>query len=124
MSNSNSLPPIQIFIETCQLDSVANFLSFSDSVVSIARGYGLEGYIDGTILRPAANVAPPILAAGATPGQPVIPSATANNSTSPTLEEWDIRNARIAALIYLNVKDPRGIGLNPNLTALDMWNKI
>ncbi|KAJ3827037.1 hypothetical protein F5880DRAFT_1475246, partial [Lentinula raphanica] len=124
MSTSNSLPPIQIFVETRQLDSVVNFLSFSDSIVSITRGYGLEGYIDGTIPRPAANVAPSLLAAGTTPGQPVIPSPTANNLVTPTLEEWDIRNARVAALIYLNVKDPRGIGLNPNMTSLEMWNKI
>ncbi|KAJ3777154.1 hypothetical protein FB446DRAFT_784514 [Lentinula raphanica] len=64
MSNSNTLPPIQFFAEARQLDNVSNFLSFSDSIVSIARGYGLEGYLDGTITRPAGNVAPPVLAAG------------------------------------------------------------
>ncbi|KAJ3723034.1 hypothetical protein C8R42DRAFT_641328 [Lentinula raphanica] len=38
MSTSNSLPPIQIFVETRQLDSVVNFLSFSDSIaISTAR---------------------------------------------------------------------------------------
>ncbi|KAJ3772479.1 hypothetical protein FB446DRAFT_618112, partial [Lentinula raphanica] len=122
--NSNSLPPIQIFVETRQLDSVSNFLAFSDSIVSITRGYGLEGYIDGSIPRPAGTIAPFVLAAGSTPGQPVIPTPTANNSNSPTLEEWELRNARVAAIIYMNIKDPRGIGLNPNQSALEMWNKI
>ncbi|KAJ3833556.1 hypothetical protein F5878DRAFT_665550 [Lentinula raphanica] len=96
MSNQSSLPPIQTFPETRLLDNVADFLSFSDSIVSIARGYGLEGYIDGTIPRPAANEAPQILAAGTTPGQPVIGTPTANNSRSPSFDEWEIRNARIA----------------------------
>ncbi|KAJ3839638.1 hypothetical protein F5878DRAFT_535201, partial [Lentinula raphanica] len=124
MSSSNTLPPIQIFPDSRQLDSIVNFLAFSDSIISIARGYGLEGYIDGSIPRPAANIAPDILAAGPTPGQPVIPTPTANNSPSPSINEWELRNARIAAIIYMNVKDPRGIGLNPNLVAVDMWNRI
>ncbi|KAJ3717868.1 hypothetical protein C8R42DRAFT_644483 [Lentinula raphanica] len=70
MSNSNSLPPIQTFAESRQLNNIANFLAFSDSIVSIARGYGLEGYIDGTITRPTAS-APAVMAAGAVPGQPL-----------------------------------------------------
>ncbi|KAJ3742759.1 hypothetical protein EV360DRAFT_76678, partial [Lentinula raphanica] len=70
MSNSNSLPPIQTFAESRQLDNITNFLSFSDSIISITRGYGLEGYIDGSIPRPASNVAPAVLAAGAVAGQP------------------------------------------------------
>ncbi|KAJ3831287.1 hypothetical protein F5878DRAFT_549737, partial [Lentinula raphanica] len=126
MSNSNSLPPIQTFTESRQLDSIANFLSFSDSIISITRGYGLEGYIDGSISRPASNIAPNVLAAGAVAGQSVIPvsTPTPNNSNAPSLDEWELRNARVAAIIYMNVRDPRGIGLNPNLTALEMWTRI
>ncbi|KAJ3968998.1 hypothetical protein EV361DRAFT_964433, partial [Lentinula raphanica] len=107
MSANNSLPPIQSFGETRQLDSVRHFLSFSDSVISIARGYGLEGYLDGSIPRPGTNTAPAVLAAGSTPGLGVIAGPTPNNSPNPSQDEWEIRNARLAAIIYLNAKDPR-----------------
>ncbi|KAJ3765377.1 hypothetical protein FB446DRAFT_795111 [Lentinula raphanica] len=120
MSTANTLPQIQTFAESCQLESVTNFLSFSNSIVSIARGYSLEGYIDGTIPHPSANIAPSVLAAGATPGQPVIPTPTSNNSPTPLIDEWDLRNARLAAMIYMNVKDPHGIRLNLNQTAKDI----
>ncbi|KAJ3833431.1 hypothetical protein F5878DRAFT_665659, partial [Lentinula raphanica] len=106
MSNSNSLPPIQTFSESRQLNNITNFLLFSDSIISITRGYGLEGYIDGSISRPASNVAPAVLAAGAVAGQPVIPAPTSNNSNAPSADEWELRNARVAAIIYMNVRDP------------------
>ncbi|KAJ3816799.1 hypothetical protein F5878DRAFT_549290, partial [Lentinula raphanica] len=124
MSTQSSLPPIQVFVESRQLDNIANFLSYSDSIVSIARGYGLEGYLDGTISRPDLNAAPAVMAAGPNSGVGVVPLATSNNSTKPSRDEWDIHNARIAAIIFLNVKDPRGIGLSPTLTAQDMWSHI
>ncbi|KAJ3719312.1 hypothetical protein C8R42DRAFT_643569 [Lentinula raphanica] len=73
MSNANNLPPVQHLPKNRQLDGVANFLAFRDSIVSTVRGYGLEGYLDGSIPRPPANVAPAVLAAGPNPGQNVIP---------------------------------------------------
>ncbi|KAJ3824815.1 hypothetical protein F5880DRAFT_1505947, partial [Lentinula raphanica] len=68
MSATNALPSIQYFAENRQLDNVGNFLSFSDSIISLARGYGLEGYLDGSIPRPNANSAPALMAAGPNPG--------------------------------------------------------
>ncbi|KAJ3718889.1 hypothetical protein C8R42DRAFT_711147, partial [Lentinula raphanica] len=76
MSNANNLPPIQNLPENRQLDGVSNFLAFSDTIVSTVRGYGLEGYIDGSITRPAAGMAPALLAAGPNPGQPTFPVPT------------------------------------------------
>ncbi|KAJ3836801.1 hypothetical protein F5878DRAFT_506444, partial [Lentinula raphanica] len=124
MSNSASLPPIQNFAENRQLEGTSNFLAFSDSVVSTARGYGLEGYLNGSIPRPNVTTAPAVMAAGAAPGQPLVAVPTANNSTTPTTAEWDLRNARLAAIIFLNVKNPRGIGLSPTQTAEELWNRI
>ncbi|KAJ3968822.1 hypothetical protein EV361DRAFT_870548 [Lentinula raphanica] len=97
MSNANNLPPVQHLPENRQLDGVANFLAFRDSIVSTVRGYGLEGYLDGSIPRPPANVAPAVLAAGPNPGQNVIPVSTANNSATPSEAEWELRNARVAS---------------------------
>ncbi|KAJ3724019.1 hypothetical protein C8R42DRAFT_641119 [Lentinula raphanica] len=78
MSNANSLPPIQYLPENRQLDGVSNFLAFSDSIVSTAHGYGLElGYLNGSIPRPPANVAPAVLATGPNPGQNNNPTANA-----------------------------------------------
>lgn len=125
MSNqSATLPPIQYFPEKNQLENTSNFLAFSDAIVNIARGYGLSGYLDGTIVRPAGSTAPATLAAGAVGAQPVIPVTTPVNSLNPNVSEWDLRDGRLASIIFQNVKEPRAIGINATDTASVMWSTI
>ncbi|KAF5390463.1 hypothetical protein D9757_005175 [Collybiopsis confluens] len=122
-SVTSSLPTIQHFPDNCQLQGVSNFLAFTDHVISLAYGNGLFGYLDGSIARPAGNNLPQLLAAGAAGGA-VHPVATLVNSTTPSLAEWCLRNARLAYIIYINVKDPRAIGLKPDDSANTLWVKL
>jgi hypothetical protein len=84
-----------------------NWVSFKDMILSLARGRGYEGYLLGSIPRTMAATF-----AG---------HSTLANSVVPSTEEWDLRSGQMAALIYLNVKDPKAHGLSASDTPFDMW---
>ena len=117
MLNSSSLTPVQYFPESHQLDNAGNFLLFCNAVFNTAKGYGLLSYLNGTISRPNATSAPAVLAAGANPGQPVIPAPIPINLPNPTDTEWEVCNRHHAAVIYSNIKDPHANSLDVTNTA-------
>ncbi|KAJ7449606.1 hypothetical protein FB451DRAFT_1053102, partial [Mycena latifolia] len=89
-----------------QLDD-QNWPSFKNTLISLARGRGLEGYLTGAIQR---SVAP------TWNGHP-----TPANSIFPSTEEWDLCDGLVSALLYQNIKDPEAHGLEVNGTAHLMW---
>ncbi|KAJ6485498.1 hypothetical protein DFH09DRAFT_1339776 [Mycena vulgaris] len=106
----SSLMSVPILPAEKQLDD-ANWGSFKDTIVSLLRGRGLDGYPLGTILRSSAQTYP---------GLYVIPT-TAANSRTPSQDEWDLRDANAGAIIYQNVVDPIAHGLVPTETSRQMW---
>src|ERR1700761_8625951 len=90
----------------------ANYASWRDTVYSLLRGKGLIGYALGTIARPVG------------PSPYTTAQATALNSTTPTGEEWELRNSIAGAIIYQNVKDPRAHNLDPPDESHKMWTTL
>jgi hypothetical protein len=86
-----------------------NWGSWMDSVISAVRGRGLWGNVAGDILRTEAPYS----------GHPSLA-----NSTTPLTEEWDLRDAIAAAIIYGNIVDPRAHGIEVNDTSRGMWVKL
>lgn len=117
-SNPNSLPKLLIFPEDCQLAGLSNWAVFRDHLKSVARSTGLGGYLDGSISPP------PIPALPALGTAIVIPASTQINSRNPSPEEWELRDNRLAGIVYQNIKDPRSIGVTQDMTSNNMWRKL
>ncbi|KAF5390760.1 hypothetical protein D9757_004410 [Collybiopsis confluens] len=110
-SNPNSLPNLITFPEDKQLVGLNNWAVFRDHVKSVARSAGLNGYLDGTISAPIPVATAPNVA----------PVVTPVNSRTPTPEEWELRDARLAGIVFQNIKDPRSIGVTQDMTLNVMW---
>ncbi|KAJ7303771.1 hypothetical protein DFH08DRAFT_976798 [Mycena albidolilacea] len=87
---------IPIFAAEKQLAD-ANWSLWEERIISSLCGRGLYGYPSGSILCPQ---------------HPMSLHVTSANSTSPSTEEWDLRDAMASAIIYQNVVDPRVHGLS------------
>jgi hypothetical protein len=123
MSNST----ITILSAEKQFDG-QNWASFQDIMISLARGKGYEGYLNGNIPRPTAAAPPGPSAAGFATSiyNPSIstaggPTASLANSSTPSQAEWDLRDGQMGAMVYQNVKDPKAHGLSPTDTSREMW---
>ncbi|KAF5353776.1 hypothetical protein D9757_013865 [Collybiopsis confluens] len=111
LSNPSALPNLITFPEAKQLVGLSNWAVFWDHVKSIARSAGLNGYLDGTITAPISVATAPN----------VVPVVTPVNSRNPTPEEWELRDARLAGIVFQNIKDPRSIGVTQDMTSNVMW---
>ncbi|KAJ7708704.1 hypothetical protein B0H17DRAFT_1191208 [Mycena rosella] len=87
--------------------SDSNWVSFKDTILSLARGQGYESYLVRTTLRTVAAT----FAGHATPV----------NSSTPSTEEWDLRSGQMGSIIYLDVKDPKAHSLSASNTPYEMW---
>ncbi|KAF5346552.1 hypothetical protein D9757_014186 [Collybiopsis confluens] len=132
-SNPSALPNLITFPEDKQLVGLTNWAVFRDHVKSVARSAGLNGYLDGTITAPlsvatAPNVVPvvmPVNSRNPTPEEwNVVPVVTPVNSRNPTPEEWELRDARLAGIVFQNIKDPRSIGVTQDMTSNVMWTAL
>ncbi|KAJ3739261.1 hypothetical protein DFH05DRAFT_1530542 [Lentinula detonsa] len=112
-SNANSLPNLISFPDDRKLIGLNNWAVFCDHLRSVARATGLTGYLLGTILAPSSD----------TSTSPAPPS-TPINARNPSLEEWELRDGRLAGIIYQNIKDPRSIGITEMMTANGMCRDI
>ncbi|KAJ3765789.1 hypothetical protein FB446DRAFT_829149 [Lentinula raphanica] len=113
---ANSLPGLIAFPEDRQLIGLSNWAIFCDHMKSVARATGLTGYLDGTIPAPS----PP----ASTPTSTITPAATSINSRSPSVDEWKLRDGRLAGIIYQNVRDPRSVGITEDMSAHTMWERL
>lgn len=126
MSYVSSLPNLILFADDRQLAGTSNWVVFKDNLQVVARSSGLLGYLTGSIIAPLLSA--PTAAAVAVP--PAVPTAapavvaTPINSRNPSVEEWELRDGRLAGIIYQNVKDPRSIGLDQIMSAHQMWNTL
>ncbi|KAF5358872.1 hypothetical protein D9757_012294 [Collybiopsis confluens] len=106
-----------------QLLGLANWATFRDHLKSTARSTGLLGYLDGSIQPvPPIPVAGPVVPGGIPPTVPTLP--TPINSRTPSVEEWELRDGRLAGIIYQNIKDPRSIGVTEDMSSNAMWVKL
>ncbi|KAF5346276.1 hypothetical protein D9757_014842 [Collybiopsis confluens] len=122
-SNPNSLPNLIVFAEDRQLLGITNWATFGDHLKSTARSTGLLGYLDGSIQPvPPIPVAGPVVPSFLPPTIPAVP--TPINSRTPSIEEWELRDGRLAGIIYQNIKDPRAIGVTEDMSSNAMWVKL
>ncbi|KAF5367205.1 hypothetical protein D9757_012230 [Collybiopsis confluens] len=106
-----------------QLLGITNWATFRDHLKSTARSTGLLGYLDGSIQPvPPIPVAGPVVPGGIPPIVPAVP--TPINSRTPSTEEWELRDGRLAGIIYQNIKDPRAIGVTEDMSSNAMWVKL
>jgi len=78
--------------------------------LSLLRGRGIDGYVDGSISRPQA----PTFA-----NHPSLP-----NSTMPSTEEFDLRNGLASAVLYQSMEDPIAHGIMASDSARTIWVKV
>ncbi|KIK54000.1 hypothetical protein GYMLUDRAFT_249898 [Collybiopsis luxurians FD-317 M1] len=123
-NSSSNLPATQYFPDNRQLDGSGMYIPFKDAVKNLTRAYGLLGYLDGRIPRPSANAAPAVLAGGPIAGQPVMGTPSPINSLTPSESEWDLRDGRLAGIIFQNIKDPRGLGIDAKMNAKAMLDAV
>ncbi len=118
------------FAEAKVLVGATNWPAFKNQVISAVRAAGHLGYLSGAIVNPAPALTPAI--PGGMPAVPVVltttttttTASTAPNSNSPSAEEWEMRDAWVAALIYQNVDDPDAHSLDPSATSAIMWHSL
>ncbi|KAJ3831720.1 hypothetical protein F5878DRAFT_520597, partial [Lentinula raphanica] len=96
----------------------SNWAVFRDHLKSVARATGLTGYLDGSITAPK----PSQSTSSDLPS--VATSSTPINSRNPSTEEWELRDGRLAGIIYQNIRDPRSIGVTEVMTSNEMWNRL
>ncbi|CAK5275203.1 unnamed protein product [Mycena citricolor] len=89
----------------------ANWANFEEIMISMARGRGVDGYLFGTVLNPTAFVAS---SAGYTP----------LNATTPSPDEYMLRDGWVAAMLYQNIKDPRSHDLKGSDSANLIWTTL
>ncbi|KAJ3794086.1 hypothetical protein GGU11DRAFT_759433 [Lentinula aff. detonsa] len=132
-SNANALPNLMSFPEDRQLVGLSNWAVFRDHLKSVARATGLTGYLDGTTVSPISSNAPLNPASSmsstestTTPVPATLTSSTFTpiNSRTPSAEEWELRDGRLAGIIYQNIKDPRSVGVNDFMSAHGMWTRL
>ncbi|KAK1221961.1 hypothetical protein PQX77_015204 [Marasmius sp. AFHP31] len=99
-----SLGNILTFSEDRRLVGIQNWPQFKDHVISIVRGKGLLGYLEGSIPQPTPKLLPST-------------QATNANPTTPSAEEWSLNEGYVACMVYQNIEDPDTFGLTPDMAA-------
>ncbi|KAG6838398.1 hypothetical protein C0991_011919, partial [Blastosporella zonata] len=111
-NTSNNLPPT--FPDDQQFDG-DNYIAFRDRALLAARARGALNYLNGTITKPS----PP------SPGTTTTTTeSTPWTSHTPSLEEWEVRDAWALSLLIYNTKNPVGLGVNMAGTAAQAWKAL
>jgi len=111
-TKANTTP---IFPTSEQFDG-QNFIAFKRRIIIAARATGARAYLDGT---PSPVPKPQPLLSGALPPEP-----TEWTSTSPSPNEWEVRDAWVLSLIIFNTINPVGLGVKMDGTAAEAWTSI
>ncbi|KAG6838548.1 hypothetical protein C0991_010759 [Blastosporella zonata] len=110
-NTSNNLPPT--FPDDQQFDG-DNYVAFRDRALLAARARGALNYLNGNITKPS-----PL-----SPNAATTIDATPWTSCTPSLEEWEVRDAWALSLLIYNTKNPIGLGVNMTGTAADAWKAL
>ncbi|KZP02894.1 hypothetical protein FIBSPDRAFT_769796, partial [Athelia psychrophila] len=95
-------------------------------LLSIAtKARGVNGYIDGSISQPATITA---ATSGTAPSAPLSvtlpPDPTLWISTTPSYEEWVVRDAYTLSMIVNNVTDMVGLGVKTDGSAHEAYKSL
>ncbi|KAJ3900002.1 hypothetical protein F5879DRAFT_1056462 [Lentinula edodes] len=114
--NSLSIPR---FPESSQLSGENTWRIFKDQVLAHIEVRELKGYLDGTIIRPPMGgyISTSTLYPPATTSTPVY-------SSTPFPHEWRQRDRMAASIIYLNIVDPVGLGVEHEKPAYHIWAEL
>ncbi|KAF8059309.1 hypothetical protein FPV67DRAFT_1426546 [Lyophyllum atratum] len=107
MTTTGNNPPI--WAEEYKFDGT-NFVGFKGRILVTTRLRGALGYLEGKITKPTAL-----------PSSALPPEPTEWESNSPSLDEWNKRDAWVLALITYNCKNPMGYGIKMDGTGADAW---
>lgn len=110
-STNSSNPPT--FPEEAHFDGT-NYTTFKNRILIAARAQGAHGYLDGTIGKPDIGIT----------DTKVEVKPTEWSSKTPSLEEWEERDAWTLGLIIYNTKNPVGLGINMDGTAAKAWTTL
>ncbi|CAK5269033.1 unnamed protein product [Mycena citricolor] len=111
---TTNLPATPILPEEQKLTTDgANWATFKEVMISMARGRGVEGYLFGTVAEPAGFVAN----TGSLGFSPL-------NSTMPSPDEYSLRDGWVAAMLFQNIKDPRSHDLKGTDSAHLIWTTL
>ena len=129
MTSQNSNPPV--FSDDKKFNG-DNFYTFCTLVLTAAQARGVIGYLDGTIQKPTGTTLPttiPIVSAGSTTtGSTTITTtpqaATEWYSKTPSLEEWEVRDAWALGLLIFNTLNPVALGVVTTNTAANAWTSL
>jgi hypothetical protein len=108
MSATTSIPILSL---DKQLAGDSNWGTFQDTIMNLLRGKGLDAYPKGLVQRTAAATFPGLYGN----------QATAVNSRTPSIEEYELRDNIAAAIIYQNIVDPQAHGLSATGTSREIW---
>jgi len=100
-----NIPPM--FNNTNKFDGT-NWSTWSNNILSIVSLKGITGYLDGTITKSTITTSMPT-------------TETLWNSSNPSGDEWDARNAWTKILITFNTQNPVGLDININSTVAEAW---
>ncbi|KAJ7619739.1 hypothetical protein FB45DRAFT_716203, partial [Roridomyces roridus] len=110
---SSTLNSVTVLPEGERFDGTG-WTAFSTKMKAQFKARGLGGYIDGTISKPSGN---PLTT-------PLPGDTTPNYSMTPSLEEWTYRDGVVTSMLVLNVKNPVGLGLISDGTAVEAWKSL
>ena len=111
MTSHNSNPPV--FTEDKKFNG-ENFYAFRTLVLTAARARGVTGYLDGTIKKPTST----------TTTTTQTTTATEWYSKTPSLDEWEVRDAWALGLLIFNTTNPVALGVVTTKTAADAWTSL
>ena len=129
MSSSAPLN-IQIFPTESQFNGQATWKAFKDLVVITASTKGLTAYLHGTLARPtAATMQQKIIVTRASDGTETTTTTssiqpTAWSSSTPSPEEWDLRERHMTGIIFHNIINPSNFSLTPKDGVAKMWQLL
>jgi transposase InsO family protein len=126
MSYSNVLPNTPKFSESETLVGADSWRSFKTRVELVVKARGLIGYLNGSTTRPLSNPTPTAITVtdangNTTTSTPTHLPPTPAFSSSPSVEEWDMRDRGVVDIIVSNTQDPDGVGIDASKTAKEIW---
>jgi len=126
MTSQNSNPPV--FSEDKKFNR-DNFYAFRTLVLTAARARGVISYLDSTTQKPTETPLPTSIAvesAGSTTNSTTTTPCVSMEwySKTPSLEEWEVRDAWALGLLIFNTMNPIALGVVTIKTATDTWTSL